>query len=142
MAAVLSGAVARRHALSTHEPGNRCELTATGNGVLAGQRAEPRIIPNALNCGYSLALVRGLPPEEVLRVMGAEPQGTCGGRFMEAFSAGSRAVEHSSNGGKPLDGFSWYEDGELRTTFDGPTFRCGSTPDALLPMMREVNSTA
>ncbi|WP_329373323.1 DUF6461 domain-containing protein [Streptomyces sp. NBC_00669] len=144
---------------------------------------------HALECGYSLALVRGVPPEEVLRVMGAEPQGTCAGveeliqlqdelcdqldysdssflagaftvpgedgdwtlvwelarggtgiqpRFMKALSAGGRAVEHSRNGGKPINGFSWYEDGELRTTFEGPTFRSGSTPDALLPMMREV----
>jgi hypothetical protein len=152
-------------------------------------RSSP-LFGNALDCGYSLALVRGLSPEEVLRVMGAKPQGTCAGveellelqdelcdpmdfwddsflagaftvpgedgdwtlvwelarggtgirpRFMAAFSAeGRRAVEHSSNGGKPLHGFSWYEDGEQRTTFDGPAFRGGSTPDALLPMMRAV----
>ncbi|WP_329181335.1 DUF6461 domain-containing protein [Streptomyces sp. NBC_01477] len=148
-----------------------------------------RLFGNALDCGYSMALVRGVPPEEVLRAMGAEPRGTCAGaeeltelqdelcdptdysddsflagaftvpgedgdwtlvweiarggtgirpRFMEAFSAGGRAVTHFSNGGKPLAGFSWYEDGELRTTFDGPAFRDGSTPDALLPMMREA----
>jgi len=41
-------------------------------------RSSP-LFGNALDCGYSLALVRGVPPEEVLRVMGAEPQGTCAG---------------------------------------------------------------
>jgi hypothetical protein len=152
-------------------------------------RSSP-LFGTALERGYSLALVRGRPPEEVLRVMGARPEGTCAGvdkllevqgelcdeldywdtsflagafavpgeggdwtlvwelarggtgiqpRFMAAFSAGGRAVEHSSNGGKPLHGFSWYEDGELRTTFEGvPSYRFGSTPDALLPAMREV----
>ncbi|MBY8882426.1 DUF6461 domain-containing protein [Actinacidiphila acidipaludis] len=153
-------------------------------------RSSP-LFGHALECGYSLALVRGMPAREVLRVMGAEPRGTCAGveelielqhelcdpldywdgsflagaftapgeggdwtlvwelarggtgiqpRFMEAFSArGGRAVGHSTNGGKPLHGFSWYEDGELRTTFEGrPRFRSGSTPDALLPMMREA----
>lgn len=152
-------------------------------------RSSP-LFGTALECGYSLALVRGTSPEEVLRAMGAQPKGTCAGverlvalqdelcdvtdywdesflagaftapgeggdwtlvwefarggtgirpRFMEAFSAGGRAVEHSSNGGKPLHGFSWYEDGELRTTFEGvPNYRVGSTPDALLPMMREA----
>jgi hypothetical protein len=33
------------------------------------------------------------------------------------------------------DDYAWirsYEDGELRTTFDGTIFRGGSTPDALL----------
>jgi hypothetical protein len=145
---------------------------------------------HALDCGYSMALVRGMHPGEVLRVMGARPQGTCAGvgewmefqdelcdpmdywdasflagaftvpgeggdwtvvwelarggtgigpHFMEVFSAGGRAVEHFSNGGKPLHGFSWYEGGELRTTFEGrPRWRGGSTPDALLPMMREA----
>lgn len=152
-------------------------------------RSSP-LFGHALDCGYSLAAVRGMPPQEVLRVMGARPQGTCAGveelielqnelcdpmdywdasflagafavpgeggdwtvvwelarggtgiqpHHMEVFSAGGRAVEHSSNGGKPLHGFSWYEDGELRTTFEGrPRFRGGSTPDALLPMMREA----
>ncbi|SEG95448.1 hypothetical protein SAMN05216223_13361 [Actinacidiphila yanglinensis] len=152
-------------------------------------RSSP-LFRQALDCGYSMALVRGVPPEEVLRVMDAEPQGTCEGvaewierqdelcdaldfsddsflagaftvpgedgdwtlvwelarggtgirpRFLEALSAGGRAVQHSSNGGKPIDGFSWYEDGELRTTFEAPpTYRSGSTPDALLPLMGEV----
>ncbi|MQY34000.1 hypothetical protein SRB17_19660 [Streptomyces sp. RB17] len=59
-------------------------------------------------------------------------------RFLEALSAGGRAVVHSSNGGKPMHFFQWYEDGDLRTTFEWPTVRDGSTPDALNPVMREV----
>ncbi|MFD4866052.1 DUF6461 domain-containing protein [Streptomyces sp. NPDC058412] len=59
-------------------------------------------------------------------------------RIMEALSAGTRAVSHSSNGGKPMDFFHWYEDGELRTTFEWPSGRTGSTPDALNAVMREL----
>jgi hypothetical protein len=143
----------------------------------------------ALEVGYTLTLVRGVAPREVLQVMEAEPQGTCtvadalierqdelgdpadywdesfiagaftipgkggdwtlvlnvgdGGmgmqsRFLEALSDGGRAVVHSSNGGKPMHFFHWYEDGELRTTFEWPTARAGSTPDALNSVMREV----
>ncbi|MFB7575391.1 DUF6461 domain-containing protein [Streptomyces sp. NPDC056165] len=142
----------------------------------------------ALEAGYTLTLVRGVAPGEVLRVMEAEPQGTCTGvdalierqeelfeatdysyesfiagaftvpgeggdwtlvlhfdggvamqpRFLETLSAGGRAVVHSSNGGKPLHFFQWYEDGKLRTSFEWPTAREGSTPDALNSVMREV----
>lgn len=142
----------------------------------------------AIEVGYTLTLVRGLSPEEVLRVMGAEPLGSGGGvdvlierqhrlldsgdywddsfiagactvpgeggdwtlvlhfdggtgmrtRFLEALSEGTRVVKHSSNGGKPIHLFYWYEDGELRTTFEWPTTRTGSTPDELVPVMREV----
>ncbi|WP_037634921.1 DUF6461 domain-containing protein [Streptomyces katrae] len=59
-------------------------------------------------------------------------------RLMEALSAGTRAVSHSSNGGKPMDFFHWYEDGELRTTFEWPADRTGSTPDELNGVMRQV----
>ncbi|MET9674816.1 DUF6461 domain-containing protein [Streptomyces sp. NPDC006482] len=59
-------------------------------------------------------------------------------RFLEALSAGGRAVTHSSNGGAPIDLFHWYEAGEHRTTFEWPTARDGSTPDDLVPLMREV----
>ncbi|MFE9881518.1 DUF6461 domain-containing protein [Streptomyces sp. NPDC005784] len=151
-------------------------------------RSSP-LFGHALDVGYTLALVRGVVPGEVLRVMEAEPQGTCTGagalierqdelldptdywaesfvagafsvpgegvdwtlvlfvgdggtgmqvRFLEALSAGGCAVVHSSNGGKPMDFFHWYEDGELRTTFEWPTARSGSTPDALNSVMREV----
>jgi len=58
--------------------------------------------------------------------------------FLETLSEGSRAVMHSSNGGKPIHLFDWYEDGELRTTFERPRDRAGSTPDDLLPVMEEV----
>lgn len=64
--------------------------------------------------------------------MGMQP------RFLSALSAGGRAVVHSSNGGKPMHFFHWYEDGECRTTFERPTARDGSTPDALNAVMREV----
>lgn len=59
-------------------------------------------------------------------------------RLMKALSAGTRAVSHSSNGGKPMDLFHWYEDGELRTTFEWPADRIGSTPDELNALMEEV----
>ncbi|WP_329202144.1 DUF6461 domain-containing protein [Streptomyces sp. NBC_01435] len=142
----------------------------------------------ALETGYTLTLVRGVAPEEVLRVMEAEPQGTCAGvdaligqqeelldatdhccesfiagaftvpgeggdwtlvlyfdggvgmqpRFLEALSADGHVVVHSSNGGKPIHLFHWYEDGRLQTSFEWPTAREGSTPDALNSLMREV----
>ncbi|MFG2129511.1 DUF6461 domain-containing protein [Streptomyces sp. NPDC048751] len=143
---------------------------------------------HARDIGYSMTLVRGVAPEEVLRVMETEPLGTrpgadalverqnalfeatdyqddsfIAGAFtvpgeggdwtlvllfdggagmrphcLAALSAGGRAVMHSSNGGKPMDWFHWYEDGELRTTFEWPTVRDGSDPDALVTVMREV----
>lgn len=34
--------------------------------------------------------------------------------------------------------FSWWEDGELRTRFEGPHHREGSTPDYLLDLMRQT----
>ncbi|MCJ0874123.1 DUF6461 domain-containing protein [Streptomyces sp. AP-93] len=59
-------------------------------------------------------------------------------RFMEALSAGSRAVSHTSNGGKPMDFFHWYEAGELRTTFEDPADRTGSAPDELIGVLSEL----
>jgi hypothetical protein len=61
--------------------------------------------------------------------------------LLEDLSAKGRAVMHSSNGGKPIHLFHWYQDGLLRTGFEGPDLRHGSTPDALLPLMREVGFT-
>ncbi|MFG2873816.1 DUF6461 domain-containing protein [Streptomyces sp. NPDC048337] len=58
--------------------------------------------------------------------------------LMEALSSGTRAVSHSSNGGKPMDFFHWYEDGVLRTTFEWAAHRTGSTPDDLNAVMREL----
>ncbi|MET7784872.1 DUF6461 domain-containing protein [Streptomyces sp. NPDC005388] len=41
-------------------------------------RSSP-VFRNAIEGGYGLTLVRGVAPSDVLRVMGAEPQGTCTG---------------------------------------------------------------
>lgn len=62
-------------------------------------------------------------------------------RFLKALTDGGCAVVLSSNGGKPMHFFHWYEDGELRTTFEWHTARHGSTPDALNSAMREVGYT-
>jgi hypothetical protein len=141
----------------------------------------------ALDLGYTLALVRGVRPDELLGMAGAEPRGMSAGLgelieqhqerlieaeywdetilagactvegeggdwtlalvlggdlgsplLMETLSAGTRAVSHSSNGGKPMHFFHWYEHGELRTMFERPQVRSGSTPDELNAVMREV----
>ncbi|MEU0742662.1 DUF6461 domain-containing protein [Streptomyces sp. NPDC006134] len=142
-----------------------------------------------LEGGYTLTLIRGRDPREVLRAMKAEPRGTgegtaglieaddahraevddygddsyVAGAFsapgengdwtlvlgfdgglgitapcVEELSKGGRVVAHSTNGGKPIHLFHWFEDGELRTTFEGPSSRDGSTPDELVPLLREV----
>jgi hypothetical protein len=151
-------------------------------------RANSLLFAYGLEVGYTLTLVRGVSPSELLRIVGAEPRGVCEGlnelieeqqdfldgydewpdaflagaftvqgkggdwtlalefggdlgtrpRLMEALSTKTRAVSHSSNGGKPMDFFHWYEEGELRTTFERPADRSGSTPDALNPLMLEV----
>ncbi|MEU1199173.1 DUF6461 domain-containing protein [Streptomyces sp. NPDC005813] len=150
-------------------------------------RSSSSLFRYALETGYTLVLVRGVPPEEVLTAAGAEPQDACRGLatlierhqelfdesdgweecvlagactvpgeagdwtlvlvlggdlgspgFMQTLSAGTRVVSHYSNGGKPLDFFHWYENGELRTTFESPSARTGSTPDELNGVMREV----
>ncbi|WP_327692736.1 DUF6461 domain-containing protein [Streptomyces sp. NBC_00459] len=140
--------------------------------------------------GYTLTLIRGRTPREVLRAMEAEPRGTGAGtaglieaegahrdevdgdywdesyvagafsvpgengdwtlvlgfdgglgiaaQCVETLSKGGRVVGHSTNGGKPIHLFHWFEDGELRTTFEGPSSRDGSTPDELVPLLREV----
>jgi hypothetical protein len=64
--------------------------------------------------------------------------GGLGMQCAETLSQGGRVVAHSSNGGKPIHLFHWFEDGELRTTFEGPSSRDGSTPDELAPLLREV----
>ncbi|MFF3484535.1 DUF6461 domain-containing protein [Streptomyces sp. NPDC002701] len=60
------------------------------------------------------------------------------GPSVKPLSAGGRAVTHSSNGGKPIHLFHWYEDGVLRTAFERVASRHGSTPDALDRLLREV----
>ncbi|MEU8790866.1 DUF6461 domain-containing protein [Streptomyces sp. NPDC048643] len=59
-------------------------------------------------------------------------------RSLVPLSTGGRAVVHSTNGGKPIDLFHWYEDGELRTTFEWASSREGSTPDDLNSVLREL----
>ncbi|MET9591905.1 DUF6461 domain-containing protein [Streptomyces sp. NPDC006516] len=145
---------------------------------------------HAMESGYTLTLIQGRSPHEVLRAMGAEPRGsgdgTAGlieaddahrgeaghdywdesyiagafstpgedgdwtlvlgfdgglgieGACVETLSKGGRAVAHSSNGGKPIHLFHWFEDGELRTMFEGPSARHGNSPDELVPLLREV----
>lgn len=140
--------------------------------------------------GYTLTLIRGRTPREVLRAMEAEPRGTgegtaglleandahraeldddywdesyVAGAFsvtgengdwtlvlgfdgglgiaapcVETLSRGGRVVAHSTNGGKPIHLFHWFEDGELRTTFEVPSSRDGNSPDELVPLLREV----
>ncbi|GAA2451617.1 hypothetical protein GCM10010433_62110 [Streptomyces pulveraceus] len=140
-------------------------------------RSSP-LFRHALETGYTLTLVRGAAPVEVLRVMEAEPQGTCAGadaligqqeelfdatdhccesfiagaftvpgeggdwtlvlhfdggvgmrpRFLEALSAEGRAVVHSSNGGKPIHLFHWYEEGGFKPPSSGPRPGRGAHP--------------
>ncbi|MET9347613.1 DUF6461 domain-containing protein [Streptomyces termitum] len=145
---------------------------------------------HAVGAGYTLTLIRGRSPHEVLRAMEAEPCGTgegtdelieadndhrdqagwdswdesyvagvfgtpgeggdwtlvlgfdgglgIGDAAVEELSKGGRIVVHSSNGGKPIDLFHWFEDGELRTMFEDASARDGSTPDELVPLLRDV----
>ncbi|PSM42425.1 hypothetical protein C6Y14_14460 [Streptomyces dioscori] len=148
------------------------------------------IFRHMMESGYTLTLIRGRTPREVLRAMEAEPRGTgegtaglieaeaahrtesgddywdesyVAGAFsapgedgdwtlvlgfdgglgiaataVETLSQGGRIVAHSANGGKPIHLFHWFEDGELRTTFEDPSSRDGSTPDELVPLLREI----
>ncbi len=149
-----------------------------------------QLFRHAMESGYTLTLIQGRTPHEVLRAMEAQPRGTAEGTAglieaddthrdqegydywdesyvagafttagengewtlvlgydgglgipgacLEALSRGGRVVAHSANGGKPIHLFHWFEDGDLRTTFEGPTSRDGTTPDELIPLLREV----
>ncbi|MFJ3667211.1 DUF6461 domain-containing protein [Streptomyces sp. NPDC090106] len=163
------------------------------NPVTANDYAWIRTSPlfrHMLECGYTLTLIKGRTPREVLRAIDAEPRGTgegtaalieaddahraeadydhwdefyvagafstpgvdgdwtlvlgfdgglgVGDTYVNALSQGGRVVTHSTNGGKPIHLFHWIEDGELRTTFEGSWSRNGSTPDELVPLLREV----
>ncbi|MFJ6797317.1 DUF6461 domain-containing protein [Streptomyces sp. NPDC091268] len=163
------------------------------NSVTAHDYAWIRTSPlfrHMVESGYTLTLIRGRTPREVLRAMEAEPRGTgegtaglieadddhrsegdhdywdesyVAGAFstpgedadwtlalgfdgglgiaaphVETLSKGGRVVAHSTNGGKPIHLFHWFEDGELRTTFEAPSARDGSAPDELVPLLREV----
>ncbi|MFD6529359.1 DUF6461 domain-containing protein [Streptomyces sp. NPDC060184] len=141
-----------------------------------------------LEWGYTLTLIRGRSPHEVLRAVEAEPRGTGEGTAgladaedahrdevdgdewedsyvvgafaapgengdwtvvlgfdgglglpsVEKLSEGGRVVVHSTNGGKPIHLFHWYEDGELRTMFEDASARHGSGSDELVPLLAEV----
>ena len=71
--------------------------------------------------------------------LAVEINGTVGAdhRFMAAASVGTRIVSHYLNV-NALTLFHWWEDGDLRTFFEGPRNRSGSTPDALLPTMSRI----
>ncbi|MGW1463634.1 DUF6461 domain-containing protein [Streptomyces sp. NPDC002308] len=148
------------------------------------------LLDRMLEWGYTLTLIRGRSPHEVLRAVEAEPRGTgegtaglseaedahrvevgydswdesyIAGAFntpgadgdwtvvlgfdgglglpgLAKLSEGGRVVVHSTNGGKPIHLFDWYEEGELRTSFEWPSARHGGSPDELVPLLREVGS--
>ncbi|MCW7940540.1 hypothetical protein AAW14_00250 [Streptomyces hygroscopicus] len=50
---------------------------------------------------------------------------------------GTRGVSHFRSP-NAMSLFSWWEDGELRTRFEGPLHRDGSTPDELVDLMHQV----
>ena len=57
--------------------------------------------------------------------------------LMAPLSTGTRVVSHYRNV-NALTYISWWEDGELRTRFERPFDRSGSTPDALVELMARV----
>lgn len=59
------------------------------------------------------------------------------GKYMEPASAATRALSHYQNASGRAS-FNWWEDGELRTTFEWPRKRRGSTPDDLVEAMQRV----
>lgn len=56
---------------------------------------------------------------------------------MKHATRGTRGVSHFRSP-NAMSLFSWWEDGELRTRFEGPLHREGSTPDHLLDLMRRT----
>lgn len=56
---------------------------------------------------------------------------------MKRATLGTRGVSHFRSP-DAMTLFSWWEDGELRTRFEGPLHRQGSTPDELNDLMRQV----
>jgi hypothetical protein len=68
-----------------------------------------------------------------------EINGTVGtdGPLMALVSERRRVVSHYCNT-NALSLFHWWEDGELRTQFEGPLHRSGSTPDALTEAMAQA----
>lgn len=122
-------------ALAGAEPTGGCE----GLDELIEQHRELLEEPDDGDGPYVLAGACAVPGEKgdwtLALALGGDswPPG-----FMETLSAGTRAVSHSSNGGKPMHFFHWYENGELRTEFEWPPVRSGSTPDELNNLICEV----
>lgn len=56
---------------------------------------------------------------------------------MKHATLGTRGVSHFRSP-NAMSLFSWWEDGELRTRFEGPLHREGSTPDGLVDLMHQV----
>ncbi|WP_051711889.1 DUF6461 domain-containing protein [Spirillospora albida] len=61
-------------------------------------------------------------------------------RLMAPVSNGRQVVSHYRNI-NALAYFSWWENGELRTQFENPSQRSGSTPDALLDLISGLGMT-
>lgn len=82
-----------------------------------------------------------VPGEQGEWVLGLEINGFLGIRenLVGPLSRGTRLVSHFRNV-NAVDRFKWFEDGELRTTFEPlfPRHREGSAPDELLETMSEV----
>ncbi|WP_329529788.1 DUF6461 domain-containing protein (plasmid) [Streptomyces sp. NBC_01450] len=56
---------------------------------------------------------------------------------MKNATRGTRGVSHFRSP-NAMTLFSWWEDGELRTRFEGPLHRDGTTPDELVDLMHQV----
>lgn len=61
-------------------------------------------------------------------------------QFMEKVSSGTRAVSHFSSA-KGMTQFHWYVDGDLRTFFEWPAEREGSSPDEIADVIARVGAT-
>lgn len=74
-------------------------------------------------------------------ILGLEIHGALGvsDSLVAPLARGTRLVSHFRNV-NAVDRFCWYEDGELRTTFEPlfPTQRSGAAPDELVEVMEEV----
>jgi hypothetical protein len=77
-----------------------------------------------------------VPGHEGSWTLAVEINGTVGtdDQLMAPASAGTRIVSHYRNV-NAVTLFHWWEDGDLRTTFEWPGRRSGSTPDALIDAM-------
>ncbi|WP_262402355.1 DUF6461 domain-containing protein [Actinomadura sp. CNU-125] len=82
-----------------------------------------------------------VPGDQGEWVLGLEVHGALGVRdhLVAPLARGTRLVSHFRNVNAD-DRFCWYEDGELRTSFEPmlPIHRAGSAPDGLVESMAEV----